>query len=144
MTHGVRRLGAAFCAWGFLGDLARQARRATAIVRPLVYDGPTMIARIWSAHTTADNWPAYEHHFVTNVVPELRTVDGYVSANLLKRDAGSDIEITVITVWRDLDAIAAFAGPDREAAVVTPSAAALLTSYGHRVRHYELTFSERA
>jgi heme-degrading monooxygenase HmoA len=101
-----------------------------------------MIVRIWSARATPKNWPAYEHHFVANVVPELRALDGYISSTLLKHDAGSDIEIIVITVWRDLDAITTFAGPDREAAVVAPSAAALLTTYDHRVRHHEVSFTD--
>ena len=103
-----------------------------------------MIARIWSARTTPSNWPAYEHHFTVNVVPELRAVDGYVFSNLLKRDTGAEIEITVLTVWRSQEAIAAFAGPDREAAVVAPSAAALLTDYDRRVRHYEVAYANSA
>lgn len=97
-----------------------------------------MIARLWSARTTPQNWPAYEEHFTKNVLPELRGVDGYVSSNLLKHDAGGEIEITVITVWRSLEAIDAFAQPDREAAVVAPNAAALLLDFDRRVRHYDL------
>jgi hypothetical protein len=46
-----------------------------------------MIARLWSARTTPQNWPAYERHFAENALPELRAVDGYISSNLLKRDA---------------------------------------------------------
>ncbi len=101
-----------------------------------------MIARLWSARTTPQNWLAYERHFTENVIPELRAVDGYVASNLLKRAAGADIDITVITFWRSLEAIDAFARPDREAAVVAPPAAALLTSFDHRVRHFELAFAD--
>ena len=97
-----------------------------------------MIARLWSARTTLQNWPAYEEHFTKNVLPELRAVAGYVSSNLLKRDAGLQIEITVITFWRSLEAIDAFAQPDREAAVVAPHAAAVLLDFDRRVRHYDV------
>jgi heme-degrading monooxygenase HmoA len=101
-----------------------------------------MIARIWSARATLQNWPAYEEHFAQNVLPELRAVAGYISSNLLKREAGREIEITVITFWRSLEAIDAFAEPDREAAVVAPSAAALLLDFDRRVRHYELVLAD--
>ena len=103
-----------------------------------------MIARIWSARATHNNWPAYERHFTENVLQELRTVDGYVSSNLLKREAGPQIEITVITFWNSWEAIAAFAGSDRDAAVVAPGAAALLIDYDRIVEHYEVAASDSA
>ena len=101
-----------------------------------------MIARLWSARTTPENWPAYERHFTDNVIPELRAQKGYVASNLLKRKAGADIEVTVISFWRSLEAIDAFAGADREAAVVAPQAAAFLISYDRNVLHYELAFAD--
>ena len=93
---------------------------------------------MWSARATPQNWLAYRHHFAEKVLPELREIGGYVSANLLKRDTGSHVEITVITFWDSWEAIDAFAGTDREAAVVAPSAAAFLTDYERRVRHCEV------
>ncbi len=101
-----------------------------------------MIARLWSARSTPQNWPLYERHFTDNVIPELREQKGYVASNLLKREAGSEIEITVISFWRSLEAIDAFAGADREAAVVAPQAAAFLSSFDRRVQHYELAFAD--
>ena len=97
-----------------------------------------MIARIWSARTTPQNWPAYERHFNDSVLPELRGISGYLGANLLKRVDAGEVQITVLTLWRSPDAIDAFAKPDREAAVVAPLAASLLTTYDRRVRHYEV------
>ena len=47
-----------------------------------------------------------------------------------------------MTVWQSLSAIDAFAGPDREAAVVAPEAAALLTDYDRRVRHFEVATTD--
>jgi len=43
-------------------------------------------------------------------------------------------------VLESFAAIDAFAGADREAAVVAPEAAALLTDFDKRVRHYELGY----
>ena len=97
-----------------------------------------MIARLWSARTTPQNWPSYERHFNESVLPELRIIAGYIGANLLKRADAGEIEITVLTMWRSFEAIDAFAKPDREAAVVAPLAASVLTTYDRRVRHYEV------
>jgi heme-degrading monooxygenase HmoA len=102
------------------------------------------IARIWSARTSRENWPEYERHFTKSVLPELRGIDGYVSSNLLKRDNGREIEITVITVWDSWEAIDSFAGADHETAVVAPSAAALLIDYDRRVRHCDVSLSDTA
>jgi heme-degrading monooxygenase HmoA len=101
-----------------------------------------MIARIWSARATHENWPEYEQHFTHTVLPELRDIDGYVSSNLLKRHNGREIEITVITMWDSWEAIDSFAGVDRETAVVAPNAAAMLIEYDQRVRHYEVAVSD--
>jgi heme-degrading monooxygenase HmoA len=100
------------------------------------------IARIWSARATRENWPEYEQHFTRSVLPELREIDGYVSANLLQRDTGREIEITVITMWDSWEAIDSFAGADRDAAVVAPNAAALLIDYERRVRHCGVALSD--
>src|ERR1700740_3018774 len=102
------------------------------------------IARIWSARATPENWPQYEQHFTNSVLPELREIDGYFSSNLRKRHNGREIEITVITMWDSWEAIASFAGADRETAVVAPSAAALLIDYDRRVRHCDVARSDTA
>jgi heme-degrading monooxygenase HmoA len=62
-------------------------------------------------------------------------------AELFTRQLGSKAEIVVTTVWKDLTAIEAFAHPDREAAVVAPEAATLLSDYDRRVRHYEIALT---
>jgi len=97
-----------------------------------------MIARLWSARATKDQSTRYLEHFWQSVVPSLRTFNGYVSSSVLVRTQGDSVEILVTTVWQSLEAIDAFAGTDREAAVVGSEAAALLTDYDRRVRHYEV------
>jgi heme-degrading monooxygenase HmoA len=57
---------------------------------------------------------------------------------VLVRSHGDAVEILVTTVWQSLQAIDAFAGSDRETAVVASEAAALLTDYDRRVRHFEV------
>ena len=97
-----------------------------------------MIARFWSARAAPDGARAYADHFRVHVLPAVRNVSGYAGATLLERHASSGVEILVITWWRSLEAIRGFAGSDPEKAVVADEAAALLTAYDRRVRHYEL------
>jgi heme-degrading monooxygenase HmoA len=97
-----------------------------------------MIARLWSARTTKAKSTSYLEHFWQSVAPSLRSVKGYLSASVLVRSHGDLVEILVMTVWESYQAIDAFAGPDRETAVVASEAAAFLTDYDRRVRHYEV------
>ena len=97
-----------------------------------------MIARLWSARTTSLQSTRYLEHFWQSVVPSLQTFNGYVGSSVLVRSQGESVEILVSTVWQSLQAIEAFAGSDRETAMVASEAAALLTDYDTRVRHYEV------
>jgi uncharacterized protein YciI/heme-degrading monooxygenase HmoA len=111
---------------------------------PVVPAHPTEIARAWSARTSNEKWPLYREHFSKNVLRELRAIPGYLGATLYVRHAGDQREILVETFWRSLDAIHAFAGADVETAVVAHEAAAVLTDYDRRVRHYEIVLSDVA
>jgi heme-degrading monooxygenase HmoA len=103
-----------------------------------------MIARVWSAQTKDIQAPAYVEHLKTQVLPRVRTVDGFAGAMLLQRAIPGAVEIIVITFWRSVDAIRGFAGDDLEEAVVADEAAALLTQFDRRVRHYEVAVREDA
>jgi heme-degrading monooxygenase HmoA len=101
-----------------------------------------VIARIWTAKTTRAQAPAYAAYLRAHVFTGLRGIDGYERALLLQRDVGEEAEVQVITFWRSLDAIRAFAGPDAEAAVVTDAAAALLTDFDRRARHFDVVVED--
>ena len=101
-----------------------------------------MIARIWSARTTPELVNLYIDHFSKHVQPVLRTFGGYEGSTVMTRHTSERVEILVTTFWRSVQDIEAFAGPDREAAVVAPEAAALLTSFEKRASHYELAHIE--
>jgi heme-degrading monooxygenase HmoA len=103
-----------------------------------------MIARLWSAQATPAHAPAYVDHLKAHVLPAVRKVDGYGGALLLEREASGMVELIVITWWRSLEAIRGFAGGDIEDAVVADEAAALLTRFDHRVRHYTLAVRDDA
>lgn len=101
-----------------------------------------MIARLWSARTTQAKSQAYLQHFSGAVLPALREFDGYISSTVLTLPSNDGTEILVITVWQSFSAIDGFAGRDREAAVIAPEAAALLSDYDRRVRHFEVATAD--
>ena len=100
-----------------------------------------MIARLWSARTTPEKSHAYLAHFSEVVLPALHGFPGFAGATVFGRDLQGNVEVLVTTFWESLQAIDAFAVPDREAAVVAPEAAALLADFDRRVRHYQVTQS---
>jgi len=101
-----------------------------------------MIARFWSARTTPALCDSYLHHFREAVRPELRRVGGFLGATVCTRALTASVEILVTTYWNSFAAVDAFAGADREAAVVAAEAAVLLTDFDKRVRHYEVALAE--
>jgi len=97
-----------------------------------------MVARTWYARTTPQSIELYRKHYVEKNLPKLRAVKGFIGAQLSTRVVDQDIEIFVVTFWKSLASIDAFASPDRETAVVPPDMAPLLVSYDSKVRHFEI------
>lgn len=100
-------------------------------------DDRDVVLRVWSARATRANAPQYLRHFTETVKPELMHLDGFLGSTVLQRDfSDSEVEFVVMTHWRTMDAVRAFAGDDIEAAVVERAAQAVLTDFDQRVRHY--------
>ena len=97
-----------------------------------------MIIREWRGRASKTTAGEYPTHFRTRVVPELRDVPGFLGATLSKRVDGDRVGFVVLTRWKSVDAVRAFAGADLERAVVEPGAVAALSDYDHTVRHYEI------
>src|SRR3954469_6316402 len=97
-----------------------------------------MISRHWGALVKRERASDYIAHLRSETVPKLRSIEGFVDARLQRRDVPDGVEFVVITRWRSMDSIRAFAGADAEAAVVPPHAQAMMISYDARVRHYEV------
>jgi heme-degrading monooxygenase HmoA len=97
-----------------------------------------MISRHWKGITKPGLDERYIDHLKTHTLPELTAIPGFVSASILRRDVDDGTEFQVITRWKSIDAIRAFAGEDVEMAVVPEAAARLMTSFDRRVVHYEV------
>lgn len=97
-----------------------------------------MIGRVWRGWTTAELAPGYVAHLHDTTFPELAGIDGHAGAYALRRETGGEVEFLVLTLWRSLDAVRAFAGDDYELAVVPPEAERVLTRFDETVSHYEV------
>lgn len=100
-----------------------------------------MIIREWRGRAALDKPDAYPAHFEKSVLPELKTIAGFLGATLMQEKRGDRIEFVVLTRWHSMAAIAAFAGEDASQAVVEPAAVAALVDYDRQVRHYEVVIS---
>ncbi len=97
-----------------------------------------MIARIWKGWATAENASAYEELFRERILPELRSIDGFAGAYVLRKDAEDEAEISTITLFESMGEIRAFAGEDLNVAHVTPEARRLLSRFEDTVVHYDV------
>lgn len=103
-----------------------------------------MIHRIWHGWTTRENADTYEAMLKEEIFTgiENRRIRGFKEIQLLRREAGKEIEFVTIMVFDSLDAVREFAGEDYEMAVVPERARAVLSHFDERSRHYE-TRAER-
>lgn len=99
-----------------------------------------MISRIWHGWTTPGNADLYEELLKQEIFAgiEKRHIRGFRSIQLLRRDAGDEVEFVTIMVFDSLAAVREFAGEDYEAAVVPEKARALLSRFDARSQHYEV------
>jgi hypothetical protein len=106
---------------------------------PAVYNPhEKLISRHWKGVTRPGQEDAYLTHLERETIPALRKIDGFLNVSIHHRAVADGTEFQIITVWRSLDAIKAFAGEDIEVAVVPPAAQTLLLRYDDRAVHYEI------
>ncbi|MEJ2555369.1 MAG: antibiotic biosynthesis monooxygenase [Anaerolineae bacterium] len=99
-----------------------------------------MIIRIWHGWTTPQNADAYEALLKEEIFVGIgeRRIRGYKGIELLRRDAGDEVEFVTIMRFDSLDAVREFAGEDYELAVVPTKARAILSRFDARSQHYEV------
>jgi len=99
-----------------------------------------VITRVWRGWAPADRAQEYVRHYRSEVLPVLRGVVGFQGARLLRRTHGDETEFVSLTVFADLDAVRAFAGPNYETAVVADEARVVLVRFDDHVGHYDTAF----
>jgi heme-degrading monooxygenase HmoA len=97
-----------------------------------------MIARVWRGWAPASTAEAYRLHYESEVATQLRTVDGFLGARLLRQHQGEEVLYTSITYFTGLDAVRAFAGADHTRAVLADEARRVLSHWDDQVTHHEV------
>ncbi|MBC7896016.1 MAG: antibiotic biosynthesis monooxygenase [Cytophagaceae bacterium] len=97
-----------------------------------------MISRHWHGIVKSDQADAYVIYLLSETFPGLETIQGFLGAEVLKREVAEGIEFLVVTRWASIDAVRAFAGQDAGTAVVSPKAQAMMVDYDRVVQHYHV------
>jgi len=96
-----------------------------------------MICRIWHGWTTPQNAEAYEAVVRGSVIPDIeaRNIPGFRHIDLLRREAGSEVEFTTLMWFDSLDSVRAFMGVDYAVSHVPAAARAVLSRFDARAAH---------
>lgn len=97
-----------------------------------------MISRQWRGLAKPTHGDLYVEHLREETFPALRSIPGFVDASILKREVDGGVEFLIVTRWSSMEAIEAFAGRDRDLAVVPKNVHEMMIDYDRSVRHYEV------
>ena len=103
-----------------------------------------MIVRVWRAVAAPENAPAYRQHLERSVLPQLRTLPGFIGITLMQCERCDGIELLVSSRWESMAAVRAFAGTNPERAVVESAARSILIEFDRTVSHYEVSLEAGA
>lgn len=104
-----------------------------------------MICRLWHGWTTPENADAYERLLREEIFGGIgaRRIEGYHGIELLRRDAGGEVEFITLMWFDSLDNVRVFAGEEYTRAVVPPRARALLSRWDEHSAHYDVREVQR-
>ena len=95
------------------------------------------VVRMWTGVVRTVDRDAYVNYIERTGMEAYRATNGNLDAWLLSRDLSDGrTEITTVSRWESLEAIAEFAGPDAERAVFYAEDDTYLVERDDRVRHY--------
>ncbi len=97
-----------------------------------------MVVRIWRGRVPREKADVYAKFLAERAVPDYRSVPGCLAVYVLRRDLEEAVEFTTLTLWRDLEAIRAFAGEEYERAKYYPEDRAFLLAFPPFVEHYQV------
>jgi hypothetical protein len=78
----------------------------------------------------------------TSSSPRYGSISGFLGAEVLRRLDGEEVAFVILTRFRSLNDISAFAGDPVDVPVIEPRAAELLVRFDERARHYDTTVFE--
>jgi hypothetical protein len=95
------------------------------------------ITRMWRGWTSGGAADDYERFLLAELFPSMRSIDGFLGADVLRRDDGHEVAFVTLTRFHSIDDVRAFAGDAHDVPVIEPHAAELLVHYDSRAVHYE-------
>jgi heme-degrading monooxygenase HmoA len=100
-----------------------------------------MIARIWHGRTLASKADAYEKYLNDTGIAKMRTVQGNLGVELLRRNQAGTSDFLVISYWTSIDAVKNYAGSDYAKARPLDRDREFLLDPEPEVVHYEVVRS---
>ncbi|MBA2770504.1 MAG: antibiotic biosynthesis monooxygenase [Sphingomonas sp.] len=100
-----------------------------------------MICRLWRGWTTPENADAYERVLLEQVIPlriEARRIAGFRHIDVMRLEAGDEVEFQTLMWFDTLAAVQVFAGEDYSVSHVPDEARAVLARFDERAAHYEV------
>lgn len=99
----------------------------------------TVILRRWSARIRTTDEADYVAYISGTGLDDYRTTPGNLGAQMLMRTLGNgETEVTTLSWWESIDAIAAFAGSDIDRARYYPEDDRFLLTRPDHVEHHRL------
>lgn len=95
-----------------------------------------MIAREWRCICPSENIDEFIPYLFITGVKDAKNTPGFKGAEILRRDDGASVEVTLITFWESMDSIKTFAGDNIEKAVLYPEDYKYGISSDLSVKHY--------
>lgn len=96
-----------------------------------------MITRMWRGWTSRTDADDYERFLLEELFPSMRSIEGFMGAEVLRRFEGEEVAFVTLTRFGSLDDIRAFAGNSLDVPVIESRAAELLAHYDQHARHFD-------
>ena len=103
-----------------------------------------MIARRWTGLVLREQAEEYLRLMRDVALPDYRSIDGNLAAMCLHSAQGQVVEVTMLTFWRDMDAITAFAGAEPTIAKYYDFDAKFLLWQAREVEHFAVDAADFA
>ncbi|WP_025209404.1 hypothetical protein [Hippea sp. KM1] len=103
-----------------------------------------MIARIWHGRTRVDDFERYSDFLIERAIPDYKNTEGFIKLVFLRKKTEKEAHFTLITFWKDIDAIKKFAGEDYEKAKYYEEDRKFLLEFEENVEHYDVFAEEYA
>jgi antibiotic biosynthesis monooxygenase (ABM) superfamily enzyme len=90
--------------------------------------------RGWTSPEAADD---YERFLLEELFPSMRSISGFLGADVLRRPDGDEVAFVTLTRFRSLDDIRAFAGEPLDVPVIESRAEELLVRFERHALHFD-------